>query len=102
MVDLDKAISVTVRTGKLNFGFKESIDALRTGKAKLLIVAENCPSDKKEKITKYAKMLKVPLLTYKGSSHDLGAVCGKKFSVTLAAVRDAGDSEILNLVNIGK
>jgi len=102
MADISKAISVAVRTGKLNFGFKETIDTLRTGKAKLLIVAGNCPLDKRDKATEYAKMLNVPVLTYNGSSYDLGATCGKKFSISLAVVREPGDSEILNLVNVSK
>ena len=98
MVDLIKAISVTIRTGKLTFGFNESMEALRTGKAKLLIISENCPVDKKEKVTSYAKILNIPCLSHQGSSYDLGAICGKKFSVSIAAVREPGDSEILNLV----
>ena len=98
MADLIKAISVAVRTGKLNYGFNESLEALRAGKARLLIISENCPIDKKEKVTSYAKILNIPWLSHKGSSYDLGSVCGKRFPVLIVAVREPGDSEILNMV----
>jgi large subunit ribosomal protein L30e len=40
------------------------------------------------------------LMTYRGTSLDLAAVCGKPFSVSALSIREPGDSEILKLMEI--
>jgi len=40
---------------------------------------------------------KVLLITHKGSSLDLAAICGKPFTVSALSIREPGDSEILSL-----
>jgi large subunit ribosomal protein L30e len=37
----------------------------------------------------------VPLIVYEGTSLELGAVCGKPFTVSAMTIREAGDSDIL-------
>ena len=69
----------------------------QTGKAKLIILAANCPKNVRGDVEYYSKLSKVPLITYKGTSLDLAAVCGKPFSVSALSIREPGDSEILKL-----
>ena len=97
-MDINKAIQITVKTGKVVFGFKESVEALRGGKAKLIIIAKNIPKDREKIVQQYAKISKTPILQYDGSSLGLGSVCEKPFPVSVLAVRDPGDSEILRMV----
>jgi len=96
-IDVSKQLQIAVRSGKIALGVKESLDAARFSKAKLLIVASNCPATDRQNITHYAKQSGVPVFSYPGTSVDLGAACLKRFVVAALAVKEAGDSEILKL-----
>ena len=98
MIEVDKAIRTVVKTGKVSFGAKSTIQNAKTGKAKLIISAANCPRNTREDIEYYCKLSNVPLIIYKGSSIDLAAVCGKPFIVSSLSIKEPGDSEILRLI----
>jgi len=86
-----------VRTGKVTLGLKETLEALRGGKAKLVVVAGNLPPEHRKKLESLAKLAGVPILDSKLTSLDLGAACGKPYTVSALAIRDPGDSGILAL-----
>jgi len=96
-VDVHKQIQIAVKTGKVSFGIKEAMDAARFAKARLLIMASNCPEPHKSNIIQYAKQSDLPLYNYQGSSVDLGSACLKPFVVSVLTIREPGDSEILRL-----
>jgi large subunit ribosomal protein L30e len=96
-IDVGKQLQIAVRSGKIALGIKESLDAARFSKAKLLIVASNCPAADRQSITQYAKQSGIPIFNYPGTSVDLGAACLKRFVVAALAVKEPGDSEILKL-----
>lgn len=98
MIDIDKAIKTVVKTGKVSFGANSAIKNAKTGKAKLIILASNCPKNIGEDIEYYCELSKVPLIVYKKSSIDLAAVCGKPFLISALSIREPGDSEILRLI----
>lgn len=97
MIDIDKAITTAVKTGKVSFGANSAIQNAKTKKAKLIILAANCPKNVYEDIEYYCKLSNVPLITYKGSAMDLAAVCGKPFIISALSIREPGDSEILRV-----
>ena len=71
------------------------MQSAKTGKAKMIVLAANCPKDIKEDIEYYGKLSKVPVMTYKGASMDLAEVCKKPFIISALTIRETGDSEIL-------
>jgi large subunit ribosomal protein L30e len=97
MTDIKKAIATTVKTGKVLFGIKNTVKTAKTGKAKVIIVASNCPKKARENIEYYRKLSKIPIIVYKGKGVDLGMACGKPFAVSSVIVKEEGDSEILKL-----
>ena len=97
MIDINKAIATTVKTGKVLFGVNNAVRNAKTGKAKLIIVASNCQQKTRDDIEYYCKLSNVPVVIYGGTSIDLGAVCGKPFTVSALTVREPGDSDILKL-----
>ena len=97
MIDVNKAIATTVKTGKILFGTNNAIENVKTRKAKLIIVASNCPQKIREDIEYYCKLSNIPVTIYNGTSIDLGAVCGKPFMVSVLTIREPGDSDILKL-----
>jgi len=98
VIDVDKAIATAVKTGKVSFGANAALQNAKTGKAKLIILAANCPKDIKEQVAYYGKISKVPVMTYKGASMDLAMVCNKLFIISALSIRETGDSEILKVI----
>jgi large subunit ribosomal protein L30e len=98
VIDIDKAIATVVRTGKVSFGSKVALQNAKTGKAKMILLAANCPKDIKEQVEYYGKISKVPVMTYKGTSIDLATVCNKLFVISALSIRETGDSEILKVI----
>jgi large subunit ribosomal protein L30e len=98
MIDVDKAIAKAVKTGRVSFGANTAIQHAKTGKAKLIILAANCPTTVFKVIEYYCKLSNVSLITYKGSSMNLAAICGKSFIISALSIREPGDSNILKLV----
>ncbi len=98
MIDTDKAIVTVVKTGKVSLGANSTIQSAKMGKAKLIILAANCPKNTREDIEYYCQLSNVPLTIYKGSSIDLAAVCGKPFVISALSIKEPGDSEILSLM----
>lgn len=98
MIDIDKALASVVKTGKVSFGANAALQSAKTGKAKMIVLASNCPKDIKEEIEYYGKISNVPVLTYKGGSMDLAEVCNKLFIISALSVREIGDSEILKAI----
>jgi large subunit ribosomal protein L30e len=97
MIDVDKAITTTAKTGKIHFGSNSALKSVKMKKAKLVIIASNCPQKIREDIEYYCGLSKIPVSIYKGTSLDLGAVCGKPFEVSVLTIREPGDSDILKI-----
>jgi large subunit ribosomal protein L30e len=93
-VDVEKALRKALNTGKVYLGAKRTFKALKSGDAKLVIMAANCPEEYLEEIKKFD----VPVITYKGTNMDLGATCGKPFGISMLAIVEPGESEILSAV----
>jgi len=97
VIDVNKAIATAVRTGKVFFGAGNAIETARVGKARLIVVAANCPKNIRESIDYYCKLSDIPVVLYNGTSVDMGVACGKPFIVSVITVREPGDSEIIKL-----
>jgi len=97
LIDANKAIATVVRTGKVLFGANDAIKIAKVGKAKLIIVAANCPTNIREDIEYYCRLSAIPMIIYSGTSIDLGSACGKPFMVSALTIRETGDSDILKL-----
>lgn len=96
-MDVNRAVATAVKTGKVFFGANEAVKNAKNGRARLIILAANCPQKTLEEIEYYSRVSEVPVVIYKGNSIDLGAVCGKPFMVSALTVREPGDSDILRV-----
>ena len=97
MIDVNKAIATVVKTGKIQLGANSALQSAKSKKARLIIVASNCPQSIREDIEYSCKLSDIPVSIYNGSSLDMGAVCGKPFGVSVLTVREPGDSNILKI-----
>ena len=94
MADFEKILRKILKTGKVYLGSKRTIKALKKGEAKLVVIASNCPREFQEKIKKFS----VPVLVFQGTNMELGAICGKPFSVASLAVIEEGDADISSFI----
>ena len=97
MTDVNKAIITTVKTGKVLFGAQSAVNNAKIGKAKLIVIAVNCPQKTREDIHYYCKLSNIPMIIYNGTNIELGAVCGKPFMISALTIKEQGDSDILKL-----
>jgi len=84
MTDVEAVVRRVLKTGKYYLGSKRTIKALKSGEAKIIVVAKNCPEEVLEEIKKFD----VPVLVYSGTNMELGALCGKPFSVAAMAITE--------------
>ncbi len=96
-MSLNQSIASAVSTGKCKVGAKSSLDVLRTGEAKLVIIAANCPQDEREDLERFAQLGKIKVRIFEGTSWDLGETVGKPFMVSAIAILEPGDSKILKM-----
>lgn len=101
MSSLDHELRMALKTGKFHLGSKSALKELLRGRAKLIILSNNCPEHYREQIEEYAKLAGVPVLRHRKDSVDLGTLCGKPFPVSAIVINEPGDSKILNLVKRG-
>ena len=97
MIDVNKAIAAAVKTGKVSFGASVALQNAKTGKAKMIVLAANCPKNIKDEIEYNCKLSNVPVMMFRGASMDLATVCNKPFIISALSIREAGDSEILKV-----
>lgn len=96
-MELVQAIKRIIATGKMEIGTNKTIDSIREGKAKAVIIAENTPRDIKQDIVQYAKLEEIPVVVFNNTSLILGEICGKPFVITAIAVTNPGDIKIKQL-----
>jgi large subunit ribosomal protein L30e len=97
MVDVNKALKDVAKKGTIILGEKQTKSAIQKGTAKLVVMANNCPSA--NTITTLANDKKIPLFNYVSTGVELGYTCGKNYAVSCFAVLEEGESNILQLVN---
>ncbi|KFZ10770.1 hypothetical protein V501_05042 [Pseudogymnoascus sp. VKM F-4519 (FW-2642)] len=93
---INSRLALVIKSGKVTLGFKSTLKSLRSGKAKLVIIAGNCPPLRKSELEYYAMLSKCPVHHFSGNNIELGTACGKLFRCGTMVVLDAGDSDILS------
>jgi len=92
---MNSRLKLVMKSGKAILGYKASIKALRKQKAKMILIASNCPNLRKSEVEYIAMLAKTPLHHYSGDNTSLGTACGKFFNCSVLAIMDPGDSDIL-------
>ncbi len=90
-IDIGRALKAAISTGKVEFGLQQTTKAVADKKAQMIVLSRNCPSEE----LMGCKDVKVHI--FEGNNMELGALCGKPFSVSALAIIDKGSSNILTL-----
>ncbi len=97
MINVENAIKLAVKTGKIKIGSKKASKLVKSGKGILIIVANNCPKEILEDLQTYCKLANIYIYQYRGSNYDLGFLCGKTYMISVLLILEAGDSDILKI-----
>lgn len=93
---MNSRLKLVMRSGKVNLGYKQTLRLLRTNKAKMILIASNCPPLRKSEIEYMAMLAKTQVHHYAGDNTALGTACGKFYNCSVMTILDAGDSDILS------
>merc|ERR550539_609475 len=91
---INSRLALVMKSGKALLGYKSGLKSIRQGKAKLILIASNCPPLRKSEIEYYAMLAKTGVHHYSGNNNQLGTACGKYFAVSCMSITDPGDSDI--------
>jgi large subunit ribosomal protein L30e len=90
------AVRQCVDSGKVEFGSNTGVKRALAGKAKLVVLAGNCPDEVREDIMRFCKLSSVPTAVFDGTSVELGTVVGRPHPVSVLTVYDVGNSNIMD------
>jgi large subunit ribosomal protein L30e len=65
---LASRLALVMKSGKVTMGSKSTMKTLRSGKAKLVLIAGNCPPLRKSELEYYAMLAKVPVHHFNGNN----------------------------------
>ncbi|XP_017135127.1 60S ribosomal protein L30-like [Drosophila miranda] len=83
-----ECLSGVIKSGRYFVGVKETLKAVSSGEAMLVIIASDTSVGLKTDVEKKAKKGKVEALVFAGSMKEMGRVCGKSFKVSCMAITD--------------
>ncbi|KAE9987674.1 hypothetical protein EG328_001907 [Venturia inaequalis] len=103
---INSRLALVMKSGKVTLGYSSTLKSLRSGKAKLVIIAYealllakptgNTPPLRKSELEYYSMLAKTQVHHFSGNNIELGTACGKLFRCSTLAIIDAGDSDILS------
>ena len=103
--DVNKQVNIAVRTGKTVIGTKSVLKHITTKDFRIIILAQNCPSDLKSRIETMINSKqtdRIPIYSYPNSSWELGTAAGKPHMIAAMGIINPGDSSILDVISTQK
>merc|ERR1712087_388019 len=95
---LNNRLKLVVKSGKYCVGWNATMRQLRDNKARLILLANNTPGLLRSEMEYVCMLARRPIIHYDGSNNDLGRACGKLFATSCMTVIEAGDSDILKVI----
>jgi large subunit ribosomal protein L30e len=93
---LEKIIKDAMDDNKCSLGTKEVIGSIKN--SKLIILSKSIPKNMVQKIEESAKTSKVPTLNFKGSSIELGRLCGTQFRISAISIKTLSETNLKTLL----
>jgi len=94
--DFEKILRGVIKTGKVIIGTKEVIKSIKG--SKLIVYSSYLSKDRISEIVNTCKSLSVPFIEFKGTSMDLGRICGKLFLISVIAVKSSGEVDLSPII----
>ncbi|XP_011360111.1 60S ribosomal protein L30-like [Pteropus vampyrus] len=92
---INSRLQLVMKSRKYELGYKQTLQMIRQGKTKLVILANNYPALKKSEIEYYTMLASTGVHHYTGNNIELGTACRKYYRVCTLAIIDPGDPNII-------
>ncbi len=96
MANLSTDIRLAVDSGKVAIGMNSVAESIRANTSKAVVVAVPNKKEFTQEIAHLCKLSGTRTLQFKGTSMELGAVCGKPYSIAALSIIEPGNSNILD------
>ena len=93
---LEKIIKDAMDDKKCSLGAKEVIGSMKN--SKLIILSQSIPKNTLQRIQETATNSKVPTLNFKGSSVELGRLCGTQFRISALSLKTLSETNLKTLL----
>jgi len=80
-------IRKALKEKKIIIGTENTLKNLKLGKLEKVYITKNCPEGKKKNINYYSKLGKVKVVNLKYTNEELGIICKKPFSISIASLK---------------
>ncbi len=87
MTNINQEIRDAIKEGKMVIGTRTVMKGAKRGSVSSIIYASNCPENTKKDLQYYASGEFISVKEFKGSSFQLGELCGKPFNVLLIGIK---------------
>jgi large subunit ribosomal protein L30e len=94
--DFEKILRAVIKTGKYIIGAKEVSKSIKG--SKLIIYSSSLPKDKVSEVVNACKSLSIPFIEFKGTSVELGRICGKPFPISAIAIKSPREADLSSLI----
>ncbi|MGQ9468424.1 MAG: 50S ribosomal protein L30e [Nitrososphaerales archaeon] len=94
--DLEKTLRTVIKTGKFVIGAKEVSRSIKG--SKIVIYSSSSPKKWVSEVVNTCKSLAIPLIEFKGTSADLGRICGRPFPISAIAIKSPGEGDLSPLI----
>lgn len=88
-----KKLLDAIKEGRVVYGTKSTLKALKVKEIEAVYLASNCPKDIKDQITSLAKINNIPVNELKENNEELAVLCKKPFSISVASIRQVKEKE---------
>ncbi len=93
---LEKIIKDAMEDENCSIGTKEVINSIKN--SKLIILSNSIPKKTFQEIEESSKSSKTPTLNFKGSSVELGRLCGTQFRISAISIRKISETNLKTLM----
>jgi len=93
---LEKVIKDAMDDKKCFLGTKEVFGSMKN--SKLIILSQSLPKNMHQKIEEAAQSSKVHTLNFKGSSVELGRLCGTQFRISALSLKTLSETNLKTLL----
>ncbi|HLC39411.1 MAG TPA: 50S ribosomal protein L30e [archaeon] len=84
---IEATIQDAMKAKKAVLGFRQAIKLIKVDEPKAIVIAKNIPERMRKEIEHNAKISRVTLEIFSGSSKDLGVICGKPYPVSTIVIK---------------
>lgn len=93
---LEKVIKDAMDDKKCSLGTKEVIGSMKN--SKLIILSQSVPKNIHQKIQEAAQSSQIHTLNFKGSSVELGRLCGTQFRISALSLKTLSETNLKTLL----